>query len=84
MTKSHIRKPSRRKVGRTPTLPTSTADRTSSLLLTASEAADALAISATTFSELTRRGAIPRVRFGRAVRYDRRDILALIDERKVR
>ena len=84
MTKSHTRKPSRRKTSHTPSPGTPSAEFRTPLLLTATEAAKALAISESTFADLTKRGLIPSVRFGRAVRYDRRDILTLIDERKAR
>jgi excisionase family DNA binding protein len=52
------------------------------LLLTAAEAAKLLAIGARTLWTLTDRGEIPVVRIGRAVRYDRRDLLAYIDRAK--
>ena len=44
------------------------------LLLRAAEAARALAISPRKLWELTKRGEIPRVRFGRMVRYDIEDL----------
>jgi excisionase family DNA binding protein len=49
------------------------------LLLTAAQAARALAISPRTLWSLTRRGEIPAVRIGRAVRYDRRDLVEYLD-----
>lgn len=52
------------------------------LLLTAAEAAKLLAIGARTLWRLTDDGEIPVVRIGRAVRYDRRDLLAWIDRAK--
>jgi excisionase family DNA binding protein len=52
------------------------------LLLTAHEAAQALAISERTLWGLTRRGAIPCVRLGRAVRYDLADLHSFIAEKK--
>jgi excisionase family DNA binding protein len=52
------------------------------LLLTAAEAAKLLAIGARTLWRLTDNGEIPVVRIGRAVRYDRRDLLAWIDRTK--
>jgi excisionase family DNA binding protein len=52
------------------------------LLLTAREAAAALAISERTLWQLTKDGAVRCVRLGRAVRYDRRDLIALIEQRK--
>jgi excisionase family DNA binding protein len=52
------------------------------LLLTTPEAARALAISPRTLWTLTKRGEIPSVKIGRAVRYDPRDLLVWIDARK--
>ncbi len=52
------------------------------LLLTSPEAAKALAISARTLWTLTKRGEIPSVKIGRAVRYDPADLRAWIDARK--
>lgn len=52
------------------------------MLLTAPEAAKLLAIGARTLWRLTDDGEIPVVRIGRAVRYDRRDLLAWIDRAK--
>src|SRR5262245_11999947 len=52
------------------------------LLVTASVAAQMLAISPRTLWSLTAAGKIPVVRLGRAVRYDRRDLLAFIDAAK--
>ncbi len=53
-------------------------------LLTASDAAKALAISTNKLAELTKAGEIPCVRLGRAVRYDRKDLTALIERSKTR
>ena len=53
-------------------------------LLTVSEAAEFLSISATKLAELGKEGQIPRVRIGRAVRFDRSDLIALIERRKTR
>ena len=53
------------------------------LLLRAREAAAAIALSPRKLWELTNRGEIPCVRIGRAVRYDRRDLLAWIEHHKV-
>ena len=52
------------------------------LLLTAKQAAQSLAISERTLWELTRRGEIPRLKIGAAVRYDLRDLQAWIDKKK--
>jgi excisionase family DNA binding protein len=52
------------------------------LLLTAPEAAKALAISPRTLWSLTQRGDIPCVRIGRSVRYDLEDLRAWIASRK--
>jgi excisionase family DNA binding protein len=52
------------------------------LLLTPPEAARLLAVSPRTLWQLTHDGGIPVVRFGRAVRYDVRDLLAFIDRAK--
>jgi excisionase family DNA binding protein len=52
------------------------------LLLTATEAAEALAISPRTLWSLTDSGDLPCVRIGRAVRYDPADLRAWIDRRK--
>ena len=58
------------------------------LLLTAREAAQALAISQRTLWELTQRGELPALRLpgrgiaARALRYDLRDLLAWIDRTK--
>jgi excisionase family DNA binding protein len=54
------------------------------LLLTAPEAAKALAISERTVWQLTKDGELPVVRLGRSVRYDRRDLLDYIEKRKGR
>ena len=54
---------------------------TGPLLLTAAEAARALAISPRTLWALTQRGEIPALKIGRrAVRYNRRDLLAYVDQ----
>lgn len=52
------------------------------LLLTATEAAEALAISPRTLWSLTDSGELPCVRIGRSVRYDPTDLRAWIDRRK--
>ena len=52
------------------------------LLLTASDAARALAVSDRKLWSLKASGEIPCVRVGRAVRYDPRDLVAWIDRRK--
>jgi excisionase family DNA binding protein len=52
------------------------------LLLKPREAARALAISERTLWELTKRGKIPHVRIGRAVRYAPADLEAWIESRK--
>jgi excisionase family DNA binding protein len=52
------------------------------LLLTAPEAAKALAIGQRKLWELTNRGIIRAVRIGRAVRYDLRDLEAFIAAQK--
>jgi excisionase family DNA binding protein len=52
------------------------------LLLTALQAAKALAISPRTLWSLTDSGEIPCVRIGRAVRYDPVDLRAWIERRK--
>jgi excisionase family DNA binding protein len=52
------------------------------LLLTARDAAFALAISERTLWSLTRLGLIPVVRLGRSVRYDRADLQRFIDAQK--
>jgi excisionase family DNA binding protein len=49
------------------------------LLLTAPQAARTLAISPRTLWSLTQRGEVPVVRIGRAVRYDRRDLVDYLD-----
>ena len=53
-----------------------------SLLLSPRDAAKVLAISARTLWGLTKEGAIPRIKIGRAVRYDVRDLTAWIDREK--
>jgi excisionase family DNA binding protein len=52
------------------------------LLLTIRQAAQRLAIGERTLWELTRRGAIPCVRIGRAVRYTPGDLQAYITRQK--
>jgi excisionase family DNA binding protein len=49
------------------------------LLLTPRQAAAALSISERTLWQLTRGGALPCIRIGRAVRYDPRDLQDYID-----
>jgi excisionase family DNA binding protein len=55
---------------------------TSKLLLTAREAARALAVSERMLWGITKRGDLKCVRFGRAVRYDPRDLQQLIESSK--
>jgi excisionase family DNA binding protein len=52
------------------------------LLVTASEAARALAVSPRTLWSLTHSGAIPCVRIGRAVRYALADLQAWVESQK--
>ncbi len=52
------------------------------LLLTARQAAAALAVCEKTLWTLTQRGDIPVVKIGRAVRYDPRDLTAWIESAK--
>jgi excisionase family DNA binding protein len=52
------------------------------LLLTALEAAEALAVSPRTLWGLTDRGEIPCVRLGRSVRYDVEDLRAYVASKK--
>ncbi len=59
-------------------------DAQNGCLLTPLQAAEALAISSTKLAELTKEGEIPCVRIGRAVRYDRTDLSALIERSKTR
>src|SRR5262249_14596695 len=54
------------------------------LLLTALEAAQALAVSPRPLWQLTRNGEIPVVRLGRCVRYDPADLKRFIESRKGR
>ncbi len=49
------------------------------LLLTCQQAADALAISTRTLWELTKRGEVPCVRLGRAVRYAVQDLSEYVE-----
>jgi excisionase family DNA binding protein len=51
-------------------------------LLTAPQAAKVLAISERALWQLGKDGELPVVRLGRAVRYDRRDLLDFIEKRK--
>jgi len=51
-------------------------------LLTARQTAEALAISPRKLWSLTAGGALKCVRIGRSVRYDRRDLIAFIDQQK--
>jgi excisionase family DNA binding protein len=53
------------------------------LLLTPREAARMLSICEKTLWSLTKRGEIPAVRIGRAVRYDPRDLAAWIKSAKI-
>lgn len=53
-----------------------------SLLLTFDAAAEMLAVSPRTVWSYVKRGVLPVVRMGRAVRIDRRDLLAFIDRMK--
>jgi excisionase family DNA binding protein len=50
--------------------------------LTSREAARTLAVGERTLWGLTRRGQVPCVRIGRAVRYDRRDLRDFIERHK--
>ena len=52
------------------------------ILMTPRQAAKALAISERTLWELTRRGAIPRLKIGASVRYDVKALQAFIDKKK--
>jgi excisionase family DNA binding protein len=52
------------------------------LLLRSQEAAKTLGISERKLWELTRKGKIPHVRIGRAVRYDTRDLRAWVETMK--
>ena len=54
------------------------------LLVTSREAARMLAVSERTLWGLADRGEIPRIRIGRAVRYDVRDLDAWIQHNKAR
>jgi excisionase family DNA binding protein len=54
----------------------------SALLLTVPQAAKALSISPRSLWSLTKRGAIPCVRIGRAVRYDPADLRSWIASQK--
>ena len=52
------------------------------LLLTVRQAARALALCDKTLRELTKRGELPCIRYGRAVRYDIADLRAWIAAKK--
>lgn len=52
------------------------------LLITPREAAKALSVCEKTLWSLTKRGELPAVRIGRAVRYDVSDLQAFIDRQK--
>jgi excisionase family DNA binding protein len=52
------------------------------LLLTVRQAARALALCDKTLHELTKRGELPCIRYGRAVRYDVADLRAWIAAKK--
>ena len=52
------------------------------LLYTREEAARMLCLSLRTIDQLTKQGELPFVRFGRAVRFLRDDLLAFIQQRK--
>jgi excisionase family DNA binding protein len=52
------------------------------LVLTPRQAAAALSISERTLWQLTRDATVRCVRIGRAVRYDRRDLIAFVEARK--
>ena len=54
----------------------------SPLLLTPRQAAQTLAVCEKTLYTLTKRGELPSVRIGRAVRYDVADLQAFINSRK--
>jgi excisionase family DNA binding protein len=51
-------------------------------LLTAEEAAKVLRIKTSTLREHTRRGLVPHLRIGRAVRYDAVDLVAWLETQK--
>ena len=51
-------------------------------LLTSDEAAQFLAVSPRTLWSLTKNGSVSRVRIGKLVRYDPRDLRAFIDNHK--
>ena len=52
------------------------------LLMTYGEAAKALRVSDRTVWSLVKRGTLPAIRVGSAVRIDRRDVLAFIDRQR--
>lgn len=53
------------------------------MLLTPEQAAAFVAVSERTLWSLGNSGEIPRVMIGRSVRYDRRDLIAWIDRKKI-
>jgi excisionase family DNA binding protein len=57
-------------------------DSLSDPLLTTREAADILRVHPRTVQRLVRSGALPAVRLGRAIRFERRDLSALTDDLK--
>jgi excisionase family DNA binding protein len=63
-------------------LPSPDPAATPPLLVTVRQAAAVLAISERTLWALTKRGEIPVVRLGRAVRYDPKDLVRLIEGKK--
>ncbi len=70
------------RVKESPAVTTSATTLVHPLLLTMRQAAQMLAIGERTLWEWTRRGAIPCVRIGRAVRYSPLDLQAWIEARK--
>jgi len=64
------------------TTPTAAPDDPPRLLLTPRRAAEALSVCEKTLYNLTRRGELPAVKIGRAVRYALSDLQAFIDGRK--
>ena len=58
-------------------------DNRETLLLTYGEAAHELRMSVRKLYEFVKDGAIAVVRIGASVRFDRRDVMAFIDQRKV-
>jgi excisionase family DNA binding protein len=65
-----------------PVLPIRPAPDGAEPLLLTREAAAFLRISERKLWQLTRDGAVPCVRLGRAVRYDRRDLIAFVEAMK--